>query len=166
MALFLMILATLLICSIGIAVTSLMGASKSGPGLPWLGVAGTVFALILQWMWFATDYNGPDRTKARDLAYQSESAALKLELDESTCKDTVTAFVMSQAFVKRSLKAPATAVFPSLPVKSSAIGNCKFVVAAYVDSQNGFGALIRTSYVAGIEYLPGTREWQLTSLNM
>ncbi|WP_062391107.1 hypothetical protein [Pseudomonas abietaniphila] len=166
MALFLMVLATMLICAIGMTVTLLLNSSRPGSGLAWLGAIGTFFVLILQWIWFATDYNGPERTKARDQQYQAESAALRRELDESECRNTVAAFVMSQGFVKRSLKSPASAVFPSQAVASTQAGQCKFVVVAYVDSQNGFGALIRTSYVASVEYLPATREWKLNSLNM
>lgn len=116
MALFLMVLATMLICAIGMTVTLLLNSSRPGSGLAWLGAIGTFFVLILQWIWFATDYNGPERTKARDQQYQAESAALRRELDESECRNTVAAFVMSQGFCKAISKIPS---FRSIPQSSS-----------------------------------------------
>lgn len=56
--------------------------------------------------------------------------------------------------VKKKLKAPLTAVFPSLQEISitSAKEKDNWDVSGYVDSQNSFGALIRTKYIMLIRY--------------
>ncbi len=69
--------------------------------------------------------------------------------EKDRCDDTIGAFVMSQSFVKDALKAPATATFPyssSEGVTITKADNCSFVVKAYVDAQNSFGAKLRTNY--------------------
>lgn len=83
------------------------------------------------------------------------------------CGSESMAFIMSQGFVKRKLKAPSTASFPSLyadGVSSSQIGWCKYRVTAYVDSQNSFGAMLRSHYSADLEYLPSDKSWRADDL--
>jgi hypothetical protein len=70
------------------------------------------------------------------------------------CENKVTAFVMAQEFVKRELKAPATASFPLINADGISVlegdggpGKCEFTVMLYVDSQNSFGANIRTNFI-------------------
>lgn len=61
------------------------------------------------------------------------------------------AYEASHTFVRSQLKAPATAVFPAFDdeeVVAIDEGQCRFKVWGYVDSQNSFGALIRTTYAA------------------
>jgi len=52
--------------------------------------------------------------------------------------------------VESMLKAPSTAKFPYLEAVYS--GGNKYALSNYVDSQNGFGAMIRTYYVCEIEF--------------
>ena len=86
------------------------------------------------------------------------------------CGDTTMAFVMSQEFVKRSLKAPSTAKFPWITddqVSVTTRPGCAFRVVAWVDAQNGFGAQIRSRYVVDLAYLndkAGT--WQLKNIRI
>jgi len=47
------------------------------------------------------------------------------------------------------LKSPSSAKFP-WGLKSSLISGDKYRVANYVDSQNSFGAMIRTNYVCEV----------------
>jgi len=103
------------------------------PKLIVLGVLGAAFlaAQVLppEWLEF-----GPDRPAAPT---------------RDSCGET-TAFVMSQTFVKRQLKAPSTANFPwssSDGVSIRRKGGCRFEVSAYVDAENSFGAKIRSPYV-------------------
>lgn len=57
------------------------------------------------------------------------------------------ASLMCQTFVQRRLRAPATAKFPPVTEdKVTKYGPNTFMVSSYVDSQNGFGALIRSTY--------------------
>lgn len=77
------------------------------------------------------------------------------------------AYVMSQNFVKRQLKAPSTADFPSgVSQFSVAIGGCQFLINSYVDSQNSFGAMVRSRYTATMEYLPKEDVWRAVSLSI
>lgn len=77
------------------------------------------------------------------------------------------AFIMSQEFVKRQLKSPSTAEFPRITangVKSTWQGECNFQVIAFVDAQNSFGAVLRSRYIALLEYYPSSDEWRAKSV--
>lgn len=76
------------------------------------------------------------------------------------------AYDMAQVFVKRRLKTPATADFPSyINVKVYNINNQKYYygVRGYVDAQNQFGATVRHQYVCEMKY-KGNGEWRVTNL--
>jgi hypothetical protein len=105
-----------------------------------------------------------ERRKAREAEEARKKAAEKAKSDERWCRDGGMAFVMSQSFIKRRLKAPASASFPSgvdRDVETKHLGDCTHEVWAYVDSQNSFGAKIRTRYYAKLKYDVGTGNWQL-----
>lgn len=103
---------------------------------------------------------------AKEAAEAAEEKAAQLA---KACSDTTMAFVMSQEFVKHSLKAPSTAEFPWITddqVAVSAKPDCGFHVIAWVDAQNGFGAQIRSRYVVDLKYLDGSGEWRLTAIDI
>ena len=78
---------------------------------------------------------------------------------------TATAYVTAQDFVKQQLIAPRTAKFPFWGVGDcSYIGECKYKIASYVDSQNAFGALIRKRYRCVVKELENGN-WRLESRN-
>lgn len=81
--------------------------------------------------------------------------------------DKFDAYVMSQLFVKDALKAPSTAKFP---VYSEDMvvdgGDGSFIVSAYVDAQNSFGAMMRSNYVCIMQYDKATDEWALKGLDI
>lgn len=64
------------------------------------------------------------------------------------------AYIDAQAIVEKTLKSPSTAKFPS---SSNAVisraGESVFNVKSYVDSQNGFGAMIRSEWSVMFEYV-------------
>jgi len=93
----------------------------------------------------------------------SEASNSKLP---SVCKNDGMAFVMSQKFVKRELKAPDSASFSYKPTSSASLGECKFRIKAYVDAQNSFGAKIRNNYTIDMEYLRDSKNWRGTNLSM
>lgn len=69
--------------------------------------------------------------------------------------DNIMACIMTQSFVENYLKSPGSAEFASctLSKEESTVnyqGNRTYFVYSYVDSQNSFGALIRTRYSAEI----------------
>lgn len=81
-----------------------------------------------------------------------------------TIGDGPEAAVMCHEFLKDRLKSPATANFQ--PVRDSDISRVQdsWRVRSYVDSQNGFGAMLRTTYTCQVTYQPGTKKWRLDDL--
>ena len=75
------------------------------------------------------------------------------------------AYIMMKDFVKEKLKSPSTAVFPSdsykLHVKP--LPNQTYEISSYVDSQNSFGALIRTKFHGRVRKVSSSK-WALISL--
>lgn len=72
---------------------------------------------------------------------------------------------MATQFVERRLKSPSTADFGPFrdakvtsltPEKNSA---CKFLVTGRVDSQNGFGAMIRSEFIVTLSKEKGEGSW-------
>jgi hypothetical protein len=74
------------------------------------------------------------------------------------------AYVASMKLVKNELKAPSTAKFASYQdSKISKIDLDEWQVSSFVDSQNSFGAMIRTRYTIVIHVDPYARTWQKIS---
>jgi hypothetical protein len=80
----------------------------------------------------------------------------------------IEAYNMMETFVKKRLKSPSKAEFPGVfdgkvdHVTYDGMG--VYNISSYVDSQNSFGATIRTRFSGSIEDLGGGR-WKLISLN-
>lgn len=74
------------------------------------------------------------------------------------------ASIVCHDFVKRALKAPATADFPSYSQDAVSQSGSRYTVVSYVDSQNSFGAMIRTQYICTVEPSGGDN-WRLVSLD-
>lgn len=71
---------------------------------------------------------------------------------DSSSKDyKIDAYVMSQDFIKDYLTSPSTARFPTYSAIKVIQTNNRYKVEAYVDSQNSFGASIRTKYYMILE---------------
>ena len=68
-------------------------------------------------------------------------------------------FVIAQKFVRQSLKAPATAEFPSSATQAVQMDECRMIVSSHVDAQNGFGAQIRSSWAVDLEYRPASDDY-------
>jgi hypothetical protein len=66
------------------------------------------------------------------------------------------AWTMATRFVERRLKAPGTADFPWCSDQYiTDLGNGAYRVVAFVDSENGFGAKIRTRFVCTVKHVGG-----------
>jgi hypothetical protein len=80
--------------------------------------------------------------------------------------DQVGAYVVCQQFVEDRLVAPATAEFggPYSQVTKT-LGGGRYEVDTYVDSQNGFGALVRSDFVCTVKHVAGDR-YSLESLDI
>lgn len=64
--------------------------------------------------------------------------------------------VDTEVIVKEMLKSPSTAEFPVCNAKNFSIeklGEDSYIVSSYVDSQNGFGAMIRSDWSVKYRYL-------------
>lgn len=74
------------------------------------------------------------------------------EAKVSYCENGRRATIVAHRLVTRRLKSPKTAEFPSYDEAITRhMGNCVHRVISYVDSQNGFGAMIRTTFAATID---------------
>lgn len=83
--------------------------------------------------------------------------------------DTAGAFSVCKQFVTQRLRAPATAQFPNTfsPDVQSDGGTPAgaYTITSYVDSQNGFGALLRTPFVCKVAWVSGER-YRLVDLTL
>lgn len=65
--------------------------------------------------------------------------------------EKVDAYEAAIRMVRNNLVAPSTAKFPSFSYNSvRTVDYCTWIVTSYVDSQNSFGAMLRTNYKAKI----------------
>lgn len=60
--------------------------------------------------------------------------------------DKMDLYIQAQEFVQRGLKAPATAKFPPLSYETADLGSGRYKIISYVDSQNSFGAMLRSDW--------------------
>ncbi len=87
--------------------------------------------------------------------------------EQTTASDTQ-AHIMSENYVEKVLKSPATADFPSYDYNHFDLGNNQHKVVSYVDSQNGFGAMVRSEWSVILTYNGGDwaniNNWTLNEL--
>ena len=103
---------------------------------------------------------GHTKPKAPEEAPKPEPPPKPKEVDRSSM-----AYIMSQEFVKKRLVSPGSAKFPWFDRTVMKTGPDRYVVRGYCDSQNKFGALLRTDYVCQMEYL-GDDKWQCSELTL
>lgn len=76
-------------------------------------------------------------------------------LSNSTSANKFLAYNYAEDFVEKKLKSPSTAEFPGVTEKDKHItdlGGGKYKINSWVDSQNGFGATIRTNFSCTIVF--------------
>lgn len=120
---------------------------KNKPSITWLlVVVGILAVLILE----KVIGPSPERDAEAAKAKQSERA-----------------WYAAQLFVTRFLKSPSTAKFPN-PNTDSTVGTIRdfpnFEVVGYVDSQNSFGAMLRSHWKANIEFKDG--DWKMIQMEI
>ncbi|MCD4760769.1 hypothetical protein K8R42_02615 [bacterium] len=74
------------------------------------------------------------------------------KIEEEQSATELQAYIMSQSFIKPLLKSPSTADFSNYNYTANDLGDNKWLVASSVDSQNSFGAMLRTMYSVIITY--------------
>jgi hypothetical protein len=79
--------------------------------------------------------------------------------------DPQAAWLICKRFATGKLKSPSTATFPVYATGEVAVsgGDGSFTVESFVDSHNGFGAMVRQPFTCAVTYAGG-REWTLTRL--
>lgn len=93
------------------------------------------------------------------ITWPSKSASKDKHEAEDISKLDVDAYVMSEEFIKKQLKAPATADFPTgSDGRVKYLGDSVFYIDSYVDAQNSFGANLRSNYSGKIKY-KGDDNW-------
>lgn len=74
--------------------------------------------------------------------------------------DKIAAYVMAQRCVEERLRSPSTAKFPwGAEQYTMYLGDGKYQIDAYVDSQNGFGAMIRNKFTCTIVSQDSGKTW-------
>lgn len=69
-----------------------------------------------------------------------------------------TALVCAKQKVREQLKSPSTAEFqPSIDMRVETADNLSYKIAGYVDSQNSFGAMVRTNFACDLTVHPESK---------
>lgn len=100
-------------------------------------------------------------------ARAQEDRMLEQRADECGNRNAPSAYAVTQDAVRSSLRAPSSASFPwmsDIKVASISLARCEFGIVGYVDSQNGFGAMLRTYYQAEVRHSPENDGWAVTKL--
>jgi len=86
----------------------------------------------------------------------------------SSSDNSSAAYVQSKNFIRAALKSPSTADFPFIDFTANNLGNNRYEVRSYVDSQNSLGAEIRSNWVVVLQYQGGEegdqRNWKLEKM--
>ena len=69
--------------------------------------------------------------------------------------DEISAYVFAEKTIKPRLKAPSTAEFASFNNSEITRDRDTFYVRSYVDSQNGFGAMVRSNFEVRVFFKDG-----------
>ena len=72
--------------------------------------------------------------------------------------DRLEAYIYTEDFVKKRLKSPSSAIFPDAKARDESVlylGDGKYKIKSYVDSQNSFGAMLRTKFSCEITFADG-----------
>jgi len=113
------------------------------------------------------DDGSPRKTGYCSEKYLRETPLSKEELDELEKKKAIQrekranawrtrdessmAWFYAKEYVKSNLKAPRTAKFPWLDYNVDRYENQIYIVTSYVDSENSFGAMIRTNFTVKVQ---------------
>ncbi len=84
----------------------------------------------------------------------------------------LSAYTVAEEYVKFNLKSPSTAKFPTYSHATiSSLGNNSWRISSVVDSQNGFGAMLRSNWSVVVTYKGGDQynfsdNWTETELSI
>lgn len=145
-------------------------SSKVGWGCAVIFVVMAVIGSIINWV-----EDTPEKRAARaaNEAKRAQEQAMMQKLKvqreaeekkkEQLDRRKYDAIAMTKQFVTRRLKAPKSAEFPSRSeFRVVASSDDQYLVSGYVDSQNSFGAMIRTTFICQMKVEGET--WTLVDL--
>jgi hypothetical protein len=96
--------------------------------------------------------------------HSSQTQQISIQKQDETLDD-FGAYLQGQYYVKQTLKSPATANFPPLDFLVNRLDDNRFEVVSYVDSQNSFGALLRTDWNVVFQHQNGKTYLEKMVLN-
>jgi len=96
----------------------------------------------------------------------AEEAKEKTAKIERECSNKISAQLVAEKFIKGSLKSPSTADFPFSPRHAIYKGDCLHLIDSYVDSQNGFGATIRSQTSVSVRFNKERNQWALENISI
>lgn len=133
-----------------------------------IGCCGLFLVIILivsiMVIFFKTNANKPTQDTSPQNSTITPLTHNGCDLEVKKKEDLHGAWAYSQLFVEEQLKAPKSAKFErgtSVKNKVKYIGNDVYQVNSYVDSQNSFGANIRTHFSLKIKKIGNGERWQL-----
>lgn len=98
------------------------------------------------------NYNKVINKKMGKTVKSEVSSISSTEHYESNANRETDAWICAKKCVQDNLKTPSTADFPSYSKSYvSFLGNSKYKISAYVDAENGFGAMIRSDFTVTLE---------------
>ncbi len=124
-------------------------------------VCCVVFSLLAYNTW----PDDPTEKKVNEQYVKAETPAKPKRREFNSERHLSEAYVVSHEFIERYLLSPGSSKYPfEAPNEVTKYsGDSIYTVESYVDSQNGFGALLRTQYSAKVKY-NGSDKWQLQKL--
>lgn len=91
-----------------------------------------------------------------------KSFADKPKTDSDYLNDRVYCYVVAKDYAKKILVSPASAKFSSTPLirsRKESEGVFVYYIDSYVDSQNAFGAMLRSKFSASVRYYVKQDKW-------
>ena len=101
-------------------------------------------------------------TEVPQTSYEQTSNPISEKFNVNDMGDKIDLHIQAQQFVLQTLKAPSTAKFPALPYEVIDLGDGFYKVSSYVDSQNSFGAMLRSDWSVKMVIVLG--HWNLDKM--
>lgn len=99
------------------------------------------------------------------LLFGASIAYFALRTPPALTADPAGAWSVCKQFVTQRLRSPGSAKFPFFGQQfATPVGGDAYRVRSYVDSQNGFGALLRSEFTCDVTWIRGTTNWRLGNL--
>lgn len=138
------------------------------PPAEWATVCGTVVAVIIVLGLGLWGYRSC--SSVFELSPETEAKIEKERRHRDRYGDKVSAWVMAQDFVKKRLVSPGSADFGGWLDQIADdcvtdLGEGEYIIKGWVDSQNKFGAKLRSHFTCRLKYV-GNDKWQCESMDL